>query len=129
MARSNIPCPFEYANGKRCGGDIVKVEAYNADLEWELQEDGSSKFSFGHPRSHYHVFCSEKGNHAGFGRSDSDSLGPTEPFAVPLRTAEQLRDFSRPWFVAGGWAIDLHLGQVTRESPVSGPLTGMVLLH
>ena len=25
-----------------------------------------------------------------------------------------MRSFARPWFVAGGWAIDLYLGRVTR---------------
>ncbi|MFW9915306.1 MAG: nucleotidyltransferase domain-containing protein [Candidatus Thorarchaeota archaeon] len=25
-----------------------------------------------------------------------------------------LREFGRPWFIAGGWAIDLHLNHVTR---------------
>ncbi|MHA2370372.1 MAG: nucleotidyltransferase domain-containing protein, partial [Candidatus Hodarchaeales archaeon] len=25
-----------------------------------------------------------------------------------------LKEFAKPWFVAGGWAIDLHLNYVTR---------------
>lgn len=29
--------------------------------------------------------------------------------------AARLARFERPWLVAGGWAIDLHLGRVTRE--------------
>lgn len=31
------------------------------------------------------------------------------------QAAVLLGDFSRPWWVAGGWAIDLHLGRQTRE--------------
>jgi hypothetical protein len=27
--------------------------------------------SVGEPRSHYHLYCSEKGNHAGYGREDA----------------------------------------------------------
>ena len=38
----------------------------------------------------------------------------TEPFEGPLKVAELLAGFSRPWFVAGGWAIDLYLNRVTR---------------
>ena len=33
-----------------------------------------------------------------------------------LRAARELmRDFGAPWCVAGGWALDLYLGRVTRE--------------
>ena len=26
-----------------------------------------------------------------------------------------MQGFSKPWFVAGGWALDLYLGHKTRE--------------
>jgi hypothetical protein len=68
-----IPCPFVYANGRTCTGHVVRVEAYKADVTWSLDADGRWDFDF-HPRSHYHVFCSEKGNHAGFRRRDSEGL-------------------------------------------------------
>lgn len=32
----------------------------------------------------------------------------------PLKVAVLLADFERPWFIAGGWAIDLCLGRMTR---------------
>src|SRR5579863_6818253 len=32
-----------------------------------------------------------------------------------LEVAAALARFPRPWFFGGGWAIDLHLGAVTRE--------------
>jgi hypothetical protein len=32
-----------------------------------------------------------------------------------LALADLMGDFPRPWWVAGGWAIDLWLGEVTRE--------------
>ena len=67
-----IPCPFVYANGRRCQGHVKRVEAYKADLAWEAEADGSWSFS-ARPRSHFHVFCSLKDNHAGF-RRDADDL-------------------------------------------------------
>lgn len=69
-----IRCPHIYASGKRCTGHIVSVEAYKADLSWTLQDDGSWVFGAGEPRSHYHLFCSEKGNHAGSRRNDSEKM-------------------------------------------------------
>src|SRR6266540_7301988 len=36
------------------------------------------------------------------------------PFAVPRDVARLMAGFPRPWYVAGGWAIDLYLGRVTR---------------
>jgi hypothetical protein len=68
-----IPCPFFYANGRRCTGHVVRFEAYKADVDWTLDEKGVWRFSFG-PRSHYHLFCSEKGNHAGSLRPDNQQM-------------------------------------------------------
>ncbi len=68
-----IPCPFVYANGRACTGHVVRVEAYKADVAWSVDGDGRWNFDF-QPRSHYHVFCSEKGNHAGFCRQDPLAL-------------------------------------------------------
>ncbi|HEX5563842.1 MAG TPA: hypothetical protein VFX34_02680, partial [Sporosarcina sp.] len=31
------------------------------------------------------------------------------------KAVEWMKDFERPWGVAGGWAIDLFLGNQTRE--------------
>ena len=40
---------------------------------------------------------------------------PSEgPFAVPRRVADLMAGFSRPWYLAGGWALDVWLGRVTR---------------
>jgi hypothetical protein len=36
-------------------------------------------------------------------------------FAPILEVAQLMRGFCGPWFVSGGWAIDLFLGKVTRE--------------
>ena len=61
-----------YTKGKRCTGHIVRVEAFKADLYWTLDEaNGKWSFWAGEPRSHYHLHCSEKGNHAGYGREDA----------------------------------------------------------
>jgi len=70
---AKIPCPFVYAKGKQCTGHIVGIEAYKADIGWTLR-DGEWKFSCGDPRSHYHLTCSLKGNHAGYKGSDSEQL-------------------------------------------------------
>jgi hypothetical protein len=42
-------------------------------MEWVRQPSGEWKFGFS-PRSHYHLFCSVKDNHAGFKRPDSHQL-------------------------------------------------------
>jgi len=36
-------------------------------------------------------------------------------FGPVLQVAGLMRGFPRPWCIAGGWAIDLFLGHVTRE--------------
>ena len=35
-------------------------------------------------------------------------------FAIPLKVKSLLVNFNAPWFIAGGWALDLFLGTVTR---------------
>lgn len=35
-------------------------------------------------------------------------------FSLPLQLAKVMRSFEPSWFIAGGWAIDLFLGKVTR---------------
>jgi len=70
---ARIACPFVYANGRVCVGHVVRVEVYKADMDWSLDAEGVWHFGF-RPRSHFHLFCSEKGNHAGFRRQDSAAL-------------------------------------------------------
>lgn len=36
-------------------------------------------------------------------------------FEIPLEVCGFMKGFTRPWFVAGGWAMDLYLGRITRE--------------
>jgi hypothetical protein len=62
-----------YANGKRCTGEIKRVEAYKADVTWQLQPDGTWEFSWS-PRSHYHLLCSEKGSHSGWAKRDDPRM-------------------------------------------------------
>jgi hypothetical protein len=38
-----------------------------------------------------------------------------ETFAEPLRVAALMSGYDNPWFVAGGWAIDLFLGRIRRR--------------
>jgi len=68
-----LPCPFVYANGKQCSGRVVRVEVYKADIEWREGPEGEWVFDWS-PRSHYHLFCSEKGNHAGYKRRDAGGM-------------------------------------------------------
>lgn len=70
---TSIPCPFVYATGRVCTGHVMRIEAYKADLTWDIGPDGRAAMSI-RPRSHFHIFCSEKGNHAGFRRQDADGM-------------------------------------------------------
>lgn len=36
-------------------------------------------------------------------------------FEACFRMQSIMSDFKRPWYIAGGWAIDLYLGKITRE--------------
>jgi len=36
-------------------------------------------------------------------------------FGLVLEVARLMREFPRPWYIAGGWAIDIFLGRETRE--------------
>ena len=69
----DLACPFVYSDGRKCSGRIVKVEAYKADITWERAPDGTWEFWW-NPRSHHHLFCSEKGNHAGHKKQDDDRM-------------------------------------------------------
>jgi hypothetical protein len=68
------PCPYVYAKGRKCKGHIVRIEAFKADLAWHRADDGKWSLAVGEPRSHYHLYCSEMGNHAGYGRPDSEAM-------------------------------------------------------
>lgn len=35
-------------------------------------------------------------------------------FSLPQKIAALMRDFQSDWFIAGGWAIDLYLGEISR---------------
>ena len=41
-------------------------------------------------------------------------MRPADAFAPVMHVAALFSAFDRPWFIAGGWAIDLFLGEVTR---------------
>ncbi len=45
---------------------------------------------------------------------ETPSWGPWEPWR-PQEVAQFLAPLSAPWWIAGGWAIDLFLGRQTRE--------------
>jgi hypothetical protein len=68
-----IPCPFVYANGRLCNGHITRIEAYGATVQWTQCPTGAWAFTWAE-RSHYHLFCSLKGAHAGMGRPDDPRM-------------------------------------------------------
>ena len=43
-----------------------------------------------------------------------DDLGPWAPLD-PVEVHALMADYGRPWWIAGGWALDLALGRQTRE--------------
>jgi hypothetical protein len=43
----------------------------------------------------------------------TSDLGPWEPM-MPAEVGDLLRSAACPWWIAGGWAIDLYLGRQTR---------------
>jgi hypothetical protein len=81
-----FPCPFVYANGRRCAGHVTRVESHGARLAWDRQADGSWKFESApldrrRPWRHsdrqedgdgiasltcVFLFCDLKGKHAGW---------------------------------------------------------------
>ena len=69
-----VACPSVYANGRKCPGHITHVHDYKLDVTWTPDADGKWQPSLGEPRSHYHLICSEKGNHAGYAREDHPSM-------------------------------------------------------
>lgn len=68
------PCPYVSTSGKKCTGHVVRIEAFNAHLAWHRSDDGKWTRSVGQPRSHYHFYCSEKDNHAGYGKPDNEAM-------------------------------------------------------
>ena len=66
-------CSYVYAKGKMCTR-IVRIQAFKADLPWHWTDDGKWSLSVGDPRPHYYLYCSEKGNHEGCGRPDSEAM-------------------------------------------------------
>jgi hypothetical protein len=71
---TEIACPFIYASGRKCSGHITHVDAYKCDVTWRPGADGKWRPSVGEVRSHYHLFCSEKENHAGSLRPGSAQM-------------------------------------------------------
>jgi uncharacterized protein (DUF952 family) len=43
-----------------------------------------------------------------------DTFGALTLEALKARVTDAIASYTRPWFVAGGWALDLHLGRRTR---------------
>src|SRR5438477_2615626 len=44
------------------------------------------------------------------GRQSKTNLN-TDSFETPLKLTALMADYDRPWYVVGGWAIDLFLGR------------------
>jgi hypothetical protein len=74
VKQAENPCPFVYSKGKKCTGHVVRIEAFKSDLAWHVDNEGRWSFSVGEPRSHYHLYCSEKDGHADYRGSDSEQM-------------------------------------------------------
>ena len=68
-----LPCPYVYANGKKCTGHVVRVACYKAEVRWKHETERGWTFGW-QPRSHYHLFCSEKNDHTGPQRQDDSRM-------------------------------------------------------
>ena len=51
----------------------------------------------------------------GLHEGDHTLSSDTYDFAPVRAIAEQFRPYPRPWWIAGGWAVDLRVGHVTRH--------------
>lgn len=71
---SRIRCPYRSQDGRRCLGHVVRVELCKAEVSWRRHRDENWKFVIHAPYSTYRVYCSEKGNHGGYTRPDSEKL-------------------------------------------------------
>jgi hypothetical protein len=62
MAR--VPCPYTYASGRRCPGDVIRVERH-VSVEWNYDgESDSWSGPHGWDRgTHFHLFCSAVSEH------------------------------------------------------------------
>src|SRR3954465_11204730 len=68
-----IPCPIVYATGEACGGYIDRVAIFKADVEWTKGPNDAWLVDWS-PRFHYHLFWSERGNHAGVKKYDDNRM-------------------------------------------------------
>jgi hypothetical protein len=66
-----VPCPFVFADGRKCTGHITRVEAYKCDVAW-IPHDGKWRPAVTEIRTHYQLFCSEEDGH---GTSPDDNSG------------------------------------------------------
>lgn len=82
-----VRCPFVYADGKHCPGHVVEIKQFDVgggrdkgEIWWrydgEVWTYGGQSRERG-PVSHLHVFCSDKGNHAGI-REDALKFWPQD---------------------------------------------------
>ena len=67
-------CPFVYSDRRQCKGHIVGVEIIRSDLYVSITEDDRVKAVSISPRYHVHLYCSEKGDHAGVKREHSEQM-------------------------------------------------------
>lgn len=45
---------------------------------------------------------------------NNDASGDSDDLALPRQVLSLLDGFGKPWWVAGGWAVDLFIGRPTR---------------
>ena len=87
-----MKCPFIYSNGKQCQGYISRVKIIKADIELTLSDTSHINELSIYPRYHFHLYCSIKGNHAGFKRHDSEQM---KVWKLPSEIWSQLDNIGR----------------------------------
>ena len=70
-----MKCPFVYVSGKNCDGYISEIEIIKSNLVVSLTEDNKiTGIELTKIRYHVHLFCSKKGNHAGYARQHPEKM-------------------------------------------------------
>lgn len=69
-----MKCPFVYSNGKECDGYVKELKIIKANIRIYLTQDNRvTDINFYTPY-HVHLYCSKKGNHAGYRRLDPPEM-------------------------------------------------------
>jgi len=69
-----MQCPFIYTNGKRCNGYVNRIEVIKANIKFAVDKKDNLEFSGLNSNHHIHLYCSKKGNHAGYHKLPPEAM-------------------------------------------------------